>query len=239
VPFVKFIIIFILLTSNTIVASILTCIDFNLWWFNIVTFLCWIVVALWIFYGRTLKYLLFGIKEVEHTKRKLLESYLETSATKLGIKVPRLYIVDEDKLATAEAFGLKCYIFVDTAIFEDFNDNEVLAIIGHEMGHIKRRDSLSRLIYGLLTILLCLALLSISVSTIFITWFIVVGFLVFDNVYNRWTEYNADKIAAEVAGVKNIKAVLAKFEDIEENKIMSFLCRSHPSSTKRIKSLDE
>jgi heat shock protein HtpX len=89
-----------------------------------------------------------------------LESTVKEMTEKSGIPMPRLAIVP-DETPNAFVFGRTvgdATLAVHKGLLEQLNKNEVRAVIGHELGHIKHRD------YLVMTMLSALPLLAYWIS---------------------------------------------------------------------------
>jgi len=64
---------------------------------------------------------------------------VKKEAKKADIKVPRLYLLD-DYIPNAYSFGNT--VVLSLGLFEILNREEILAVVAHELGHIKNHDGL-------------------------------------------------------------------------------------------------
>ncbi len=120
-------------------------------------------------------------------------------------------------------------------LFNKLNIQEILAIIGHEFGHIKY---IYKLVLSLFVIPLILAISTIIISpecnciTLFILF--VSTFLTLFPFANRTSEYKADLESAKEIGAENLISALTKITSPEEHN-REYI--THPSINKRIRNL--
>ena len=84
-----------------------------------------------------------GAREVKHSEFPFLDNAVEGLAIASGIPKPRLYIIN-DTAPNAFATGRnpqKSVICVTTGLLQKLNRNELEAVLGHEMSHIKNYDT--------------------------------------------------------------------------------------------------
>lgn len=73
--------------------------------------------------------------------RDLCNTILDTLASGLGIAIPRL-ILEEGGHVRCLSIGRRGYIFVPRSLMERLDDDELKALLAHEMAHIARIDGL-------------------------------------------------------------------------------------------------
>ena len=84
-----------------------------------------------------------GAREVKHNEFPFLDNAVEGLAIASGIPKPRLYIIN-DTAPNAFATGRnpqKSVICVTTGLLQKLDRNELEAVLGHEMSHIKNYDT--------------------------------------------------------------------------------------------------
>ncbi len=84
-----------------------------------------------------------GAREVKHSEFPFLDNAVEGLAIAAGLPKPRLYIIN-DTAPNAFATGRnpqKSVICVTSGLLQKLNRNELEAVLGHEMSHIKNYDT--------------------------------------------------------------------------------------------------
>ena len=141
----------------------------------------------------------------------------------------------------ANAFALPSGIIVmtDELVKRARNDNEILAVLAHELGHVYHRHTMRRLLEGSATALIIAAVTGDIASTTSLA--AAAPTLLLQLKYSRDNEREADIYAIELmrkAGIepRHFGAILARLEDDEPRRGMlpSFLS-SHPPTEERAK----
>ena len=198
-----------------------------------------------------------------------LRNKIEKYSKKVGYLLKNIYIIDGSKRSTkANAFfsGLgprKTIALYDTLI-EKHTDNELVAVLAHEVGHYKKKHIflgliLSILQIGLMTFIfeLCLRLPEISqalgglnsnfhlgligFSIIFSPISLLSGLIM--NIISRKNEFEADAYAKETYSGKELALALKKISvdslsNIYPHPLYVFFHYSHPPLIKRLKALN-
>lgn len=83
-----------------------------------------------------------GSKPLERKENKKVYNLLENLCISQGMKMPKLYIIDDDSLnAFASGISERSFsISLSKGIINKLNDEELEGVIGHELTHIKNRD---------------------------------------------------------------------------------------------------
>jgi len=87
---------------------------------------------------------MYGARELEPGEAPQLRAAVSDLAMRAGLPVPRLYVMDEDA-PNAFATGRDPQhgvVAVTTGLLRALDRDEVAAVIAHELGHIKNRDTL-------------------------------------------------------------------------------------------------
>jgi Zn-dependent protease with chaperone function len=100
------------------------------------------------------KFMEYGVERLHHTlyaassirvserQYPRLHKMLVEAATILDVAIPELYVVQMDTV-NALTYGHRYpYIVVYTPLLESLTDDEIMAVIAHEMGHIKCKHAL-------------------------------------------------------------------------------------------------
>ncbi len=87
--------------------------------------------------------LTYRAREPQTGREARVQAILENAARKAGMrKPPKLRIVDT-RLPNAFAYGsplMGSYVAVTSSLIDIMDDNEIEAVLGHELGHLKHRD---------------------------------------------------------------------------------------------------
>lgn len=85
---------------------------------------------------------LFGARKTIKLEDKNLIKFVEENSKKIGIKAPKLYLIDDAKPDAFSYSTLGSSIFVSMGVVELLNNKELEAVLLHELYHIKNRSSL-------------------------------------------------------------------------------------------------
>jgi heat shock protein HtpX len=83
-----------------------------------------------------------GSKPLERVENKRVYNLLENLCISQGMKMPKLYIIDDDSLnAFASGINQSSYsISVSRGLINKLEDEELEGVLGHELTHIRNRD---------------------------------------------------------------------------------------------------
>jgi heat shock protein HtpX len=83
-----------------------------------------------------------GSKPLERKENKRVYNLLENLSIAAGMKMPKLYIIEDDSLnAFASGIDQKTYaVSLSRGIINKLNDEELEGVIAHELTHIRNRD---------------------------------------------------------------------------------------------------
>ncbi len=100
----------------------------------------WFIIA-WAGHGAIIR-MATGSKLLERKENKRLYNLVENLCISQGMKMPKLYIIDDDSLnAFASGINEKSYaISLSKGIIAKLNDEELEGVMGHELTHIQNRD---------------------------------------------------------------------------------------------------
>lgn len=101
----------------------------------------YLAVSYWA--GSRLVMLSMGGHEIQKKDHPVLFNVVEEMAIAAGLPMPRVFVIDSHA-SNAFAAGMspdKAMIAATTGLMEQLNREELQAVIGHEMGHIKNFDS--------------------------------------------------------------------------------------------------
>ena len=231
----------------------------------------WLIVSgfslLMFMFGTTLILPLFNkLKPVEQGElRTAVEKYCASQGYSLG----RLFVMDGSKRSTkANAFfsGLgrsKTIVLFDTLI-EKLTTKEIVAVLAHEIGHYKKKHTLSMFIFSNIQTFATFALLGwllgypelskalgaqessfhLSALTFFILFTplsIMLGLL--NNSWSRHNEFEADTFAKNTDDASALKSALKKIStdslaNLSPHPLYVAFNYTHPPLAQRLKNLD-
>jgi STE24 endopeptidase len=197
-----------------------------------------------------------------------LKQNIDALATQLGFKVKRIYTMDGSKRSTKlNAFfsgigATKEVVLFDTLI-EKSTEEQVLAVLAHELGHATHKDTLKLLfeqifVIGLYVGLLAFILTQSNLYTSFGLEGVNFGFSlilltillepiqiligIVTNKISRTFEYKADAFAAKhtskEAMISALKVLAVEnFSNLTPHPLFEFLYYNHPNISKRIESV--
>ena len=97
-----------------------------------------------------------GAVEIQKKDNPRLFKIIENLAITTGMPMPKVYII-EDKAPNAFATGRSpehAIVGVTTGLLEIMDDNELEAVMAHEMGHVKNYDiRVSTIVFGLVSLI--------------------------------------------------------------------------------------
>lgn len=207
-------------------------------------------------------------KIIPYENEKLKEK-ISKLAENAGIKLENIYSFNmskNTKKANAAFTGIgksKRIILGDTLI-ENYSDEEIEAVIAHELGHYKHKHITKNIIFGTVNSFLTLFLIA-YLYELSITWFdfssitdiaalplltlwgMLIGLIQtpISSYLSRKYEYEADSYAVQVTGTSNNlissleKLTEQNLGDKEPHPLVEWFFYSHPSIKKRINSMKE
>ena len=202
----------------------------------------------------------------EPLKDEELRNDIENLMNKVGFKSSGIFVMDASKRDTrlnAYFAGLgksKRVVLFDT-LLKKLDKNEILAVLGHELGHFKHKDILKNIavvgvmlfvlffIFGNLPDKLFKELMvpktgvNILVLALLLSDMLFFVFQPFVNLISRHNEFAADETGAKLVDKKTLASALKKL--VNENKhfpkvskIYSFIYYSHPPILERLEKLE-
>ena len=198
-----------------------------------------------------------------------LKNKIENYSKEIGYSLSNIFVIDGSKRSTkANAFfsgiGPKKTIALFDTLLEKHTEEELVAVLAHEVGHYKKNHIFQGLVLtiiqiGLMTYLLELCLNSSSLINslggeitsfhlgliVFSMLFSPIGLLigVFTNILSRKNEYEADKFAKQTYSGKDLELALKKLSvdslsNIYPHPFYVFVHYSHPPLIKRLEALN-
>jgi len=165
----------------------------------------------------------------------------EIDALKQTMRIPKktkVYVTNNphaQRSAFTNVFSSKVYL--PLSWIRRFHKSEIIAIIAHEFGHIKRRWQFSieatfvvGLAYGLAILL---SQLTVMLLLVFDVLYVSVAFILIGFVSRR-NEYRADREGAKAVGPEGLISV---FEELRANMARDDGSETHPPLSKRIRKL--
>lgn len=197
---------------------------------------------------------------------KDLNDSIQQLLSKVGLKTNGIYTMDaskRDNRLNAYFGGLgkaKRVVLFDTLI-KKLNKNELLAVLGHELGHFKHKDILKNIALSAIMMFVMFFVISHIPDTIYsyisdskipaleIPLFIllssVIGFglLPIINALSRHNEYNADEFGSSLISKQDLANALVKLADENKayphsSKLTTIFYHSHPPLVARLEQLD-
>jgi Zn-dependent protease with chaperone function len=149
-------------------------------------------------------------------------------AGKMGVSVERFGV--EEGLNNAYTIGKK--VVLGKKLMEKTEAKHLLAIVVHELGHIKGRHQIKTLV---MLFLLFISIIPLSSLPPLMFWITVMVYFNITLIPVCWKmAFDADRLAAEYVGIEDVKEALLAIsgKNIDEP------CETHPSIAERIKNLN-
>jgi STE24 endopeptidase len=217
------------------------------------------------FYSRLIVPLFNKQKPLEDgTLRNKISDY----AKSVGFSLNKIFVIDGSKRSTKanayfSGFGREKRLTLYDTLVEDLNDEEIVAVLAHEVGHYKKHHIIFNLIFSVLLTGLTLFILSIFISNPLLSQAIGVqkpsfhvGLVAFGLLYapiseltglvmnyiSRLFEYQADNYAKTTYAAKPLITSLKKLSknslsNLTPHKAYVFMHYSHPTLLNRVKNL--
>ena len=260
---VKKIIIFIIFGGAFFAFLIYFIENYENWWIIGFIFSFVVVILINLFYPYFAKlFNKFTLLEDEE-----LKNAIEEMLKKVGFKSSGIYVMDASKKDTrlnAYFGGLgktKRVVLFDT-LLKKLNKNEILAVLGHELGHFKHKDIFKNIaIVGVMLFILffifgnlpdelfkelMIPKIGANIIILAILFSDVLFFILqpFINLVSRNNEFRADEMGSSLVSKKDLANALKKL--VNENKhfpkvskLYSFIYYSHPPILERLEKLKE
>lgn len=172
---------------------------------------------------------LYRAKELSRTDNEKLHKIVETLSEKSKISKPKL-MLSQIKLPNAFAYGSPLtgnHVAVTRGLLDSLKEEEVEAVIGHELGHLKHRDVQVMMVVSFLPALFYYIGFSLMFSSMYRSRrneggnnaIIGIAFMIFSWILNlfilylsRLREYYADRHSVSIVddGAKNLSMGLAR-----------------------------
>ena len=197
-----------------------------------------------------------------------LRNKISEYATSVGFSLNKIFIIDGSKRSTKanayfSGFGREKRVTLYDTLVNDLDDEEIVAVLAHEVGHYKRRHIIFNLVASILLTGLTLFILSIFISNPLLSNAIGVeipsfhvGLITFGLLYSpisevtglimnyvsRVFEYQADNYATTPYKAQPLISSLKKLSknslsNLTPHKAYVFMHYSHPTLLDRIRNL--
>ncbi len=199
-----------------------------------------------------------------------LRNLIEDFGQKAGFKLNNIFVIDESKRSTkANAYfsglGPKKRIVLYDTLIKDLTNEEIVAVLSHEIGHYKKKHTISNILMAIAQSGIMLYIFSVFVDNpnlskalgseevSFQLGLIAFGILyspismiisIGMNVISRKNEYEADKFAKQynqseglISGLK--KLTMENLSNLTPHPKYVFFNYSHPTLLQRIKAMKD
>jgi STE24 endopeptidase len=197
-----------------------------------------------------------------------LRTKIAAYAKTVGFKLDKIFVIDGSKRSTKanayfSGFGSEKRVTLYDTLIKDLDDEEIVAVLAHEVGHYKRKHIIFNLFASVLLTGLTLYILSLLISNPLLsnalgvaTPSFHIGLIAFGLLYSpiseitglimnylsRKFEYQADNYAKETYAGEPLIASLKKLSknslsNLTPHRAYVFMHYSHPTLLERIKNL--
>jgi len=197
-----------------------------------------------------------------------LRDAIETFSNKVGFKLKNIFVIDGSKRSTkANAYftglGPKKRIVLYDTLIADHSTNELVAVLAHEIGHYKKKHTLTGMILGIIQTGILLYIFSLVVDNPLLSQALGVqqtsfhiGILAFGllyspismilgilmNMISRKNEYAADRFASNNFNGSSLVLALKKLSvknlsNLRPHPVVVFVHYSHPTLLQRVKAI--
>jgi len=197
-----------------------------------------------------------------------LRDKISNYATSVGFKLDKIFVIDGSKRSTKanayfSGFGSEKRVTLYDTLINDLDNDEIVAVLAHEVGHYKRKHIIFNLITSILLTGLTFYILSLLISNPLLSSALGVdvpsfhiGLIAFGllyspiseitglimNVFSRKFEYQADNYAKNTYAGEPLISALKKLSknslsNLTPHSAYVFMHYSHPTLLERIKNL--
>ncbi len=208
-------------------------------------------------------------KQTPLEKGKLRDE-IENFAHSVGFKLDNIYVIDWSKRSSKanayfSGFGPKKRIVLYDTLINDLTNNELVAVLAHEIGHYKKKHTIQMLAFSIIQTWVMFYVLWITLDypevslalwsnvASFALWLLAFGILftpisivfwLIWNILSRKNEYEADHYAGKHYKANKLKSALIKLSrnnlsNLRPHPAYEFFHYSHPTVLKRLKALDK
>jgi STE24 endopeptidase len=197
-----------------------------------------------------------------------LKSKIETYALDVGFDLKNIFVIDGSKRSTKanayfSGFGKEKRVTLYDTLIKDLNEEEIVAVLAHEVGHYKRKHIVINLLASILVLGLTLFILSLFINNLEVSTAIgvsqpsfhaaLIGFGILYspiseltslimNLLSRKFEFQADDYAKKTYAAEPLITSLKKLSknslsNLTPHPAYVFMHYSHPPLVQRIKNL--
>lgn len=199
-----------------------------------------------------------------------LRDKIQLFAERVGFKLDNIYVIDGSKRSTKAnayftGFGPKKRVVLYDTLLKELTEDEIVAVLAHEIGHYKKRHTLKGMFVAILEMGIMLWLFSLFVNNASLSMalggdraYFQLGLVAFAilyspistvlgvamNIWSRKNEYEADTYAAVnyngnelISGLKKIS--VKALSNLTPHPFYEFVYYSHPSLLKRIDAISK
>ena len=236
--------------------------NFEYWWIIGFVFTFAVVVLINLFYP----FFAMMFNKFTPLEDEELKKDIEDMMRKVGFSSSGIYVMDASKRDTRlnayfAGFGKSKRVVLFDTLLKKLNKDEILAVLGHELGHFKHKDIFKNiaivgvmlfvlfLIFGNLPAKLFKSLMiprsGVNIIILALLFSEVIFFILQPviSLISRHNEFAADKTASELVSKKDLSNALKKL--VNENKhfpkvskLYSFIYYSHPPILERLEKLE-
>jgi len=228
---------------------------------------CIVMIALFVLNVKVFVRLFNKLKPIED---EVLREKINALAKKAGFNVKSIFVMDASKRSTKlngffSGLGNTGEIVLYDTLLNKMSHDEILAVLAHELGHAKNRDTLRML--GIQNMILGYYIIGISLILITPVFFTAFGlseihfgfaFVLFTilmepfslitgivtNTILRQAEYNADAFSVKYTSKEAMSSVMRilvteNFSNLNPHPLYVLLHYSHPPISQRLKAIQE
>ena len=199
----------------------------------------------------------------------ILREKIECFSEKVGFKLKNIYVIDGSKRSSKanayfSGFGSKKRIVLFDTLLKEFSDDEIVAVLAHEIGHYRKKHVLQSLFISVMTTGLMLFLLSVVIKSPALSHALgseqpnfQLGLIVFGilysplslviglgaNYFSRKNEFEADRFAKENFDASALSSALKKLSvknlsNMMPHPVYVFFHYSHPPLLERLEKIE-
>ncbi len=228
---------------------------------------CIVMIALFVLNVKVFVRLFNKLKPIED---EVLREKINALAKQAGFNVKSIFVMDASKRSTKlngffSGLGNTGEIVLYDTLLNKMSHDEILAVLAHELGHAKNRDTIRML--GLQNMILGYYIIGISLILITPAFFTAFGlsgihfgfafvlftilmepfsliFGIVDNAILRQAEYNADAFSVKYTSKEAMSSVMRilvteNFSNLNPHPLYVLLHYSHPPISQRLKAIQE